>query len=171
LLEFYRGLAPDSEGRMFDEILAKDDDWLEYTHDYIQWLFPLREASQFNPDAPLLSDADIDAFRGERSLEMNLKRAFERMLAFYGFQLLSGGVAPAPNYFARANNWITPGNHNFLRITRILTSLRILGRESAAWAFYDALRVVCENSSAGKIVGAESQRFWKNAAQPQKGTP
>lgn len=164
LLEFYRGDAPDSEGRMFEEILKQDDDWLEYTHDYIQWLFPLREASRFNPDAPLLTDADIEAFQRSPLLRGHLKKAFERMLRFYGFVWV-GGVAPSENYFEREKNWITPHNHNFLRITRILTALKLLGLQREAVSFYDALRVIYENSSAGKVIGKESLRYWYDAVK------
>lgn len=41
LLRFYCGTHPDHRGRMLAEILRQDDDWLEITHDYIPWLFPL----------------------------------------------------------------------------------------------------------------------------------
>ncbi len=52
VLAFYRGEAADARGRWWRDILAKSDEWLEATHDYIQWLFPLPERSAFNPDAP-----------------------------------------------------------------------------------------------------------------------
>ena len=45
LLDFYRGLKADTEGRSLKEILAWDEDDLEAVHDFIQWLFPLPEPS------------------------------------------------------------------------------------------------------------------------------
>lgn len=54
LVDFYLGTAPDDHGRTFDAILAHDDEWLEYTHNFIQWLFPLTSNSGANPTAPTL---------------------------------------------------------------------------------------------------------------------
>ncbi|NLS93662.1 MAG: hypothetical protein GXX96_15995 [Planctomycetaceae bacterium] len=42
ILAFYSGWRADSEGRTLDEIRAWGFDQLERSHDYIQWLFPLR---------------------------------------------------------------------------------------------------------------------------------
>ena len=57
LVAFNLGEAPDHRGRFVGEILQQDDDWLEATHDYIQWLFPLREPSQAVPGSPVVRDA------------------------------------------------------------------------------------------------------------------
>jgi hypothetical protein len=62
LLAFYRGHQPDHRGRMLAEILRKDDVWLESTHDFIQWLFPLPEASGASPSAPRLDHEVRQAF-------------------------------------------------------------------------------------------------------------
>jgi hypothetical protein len=48
LLAFYRGQAPDDAGRWLKDIWEWDDEQLETTHDFIQWLFPLPEPSRFN---------------------------------------------------------------------------------------------------------------------------
>ncbi|HEY6287985.1 MAG TPA: opioid growth factor receptor-related protein, partial [Nitrospiraceae bacterium] len=62
-------------------------DGLERTHDYIQWLFPLPERSSANPDAPLLSLADIRAFGESEELRSNLVRSLVVMLRFYGLEV------------------------------------------------------------------------------------
>ena len=62
LLDFYAGRGTDSEGRTLQEIRRWDFQRLEAVHDYIQWLFPLRVRSQFNPDAPLLDDETVRRF-------------------------------------------------------------------------------------------------------------
>src|SRR5438067_2661486 len=54
LLNFYRGTDSDNMGRRIESIWGWDFTKLESVHDYIQWLFPLAKASQYNPDAPLL---------------------------------------------------------------------------------------------------------------------
>lgn len=59
IVAFYRNQRPDSQRRMIEDIWLWDYQKLEYTHDYIQWLFPLQQKSRFNPDAPLLNDQAI----------------------------------------------------------------------------------------------------------------
>src|SRR5262249_56637134 len=128
LVDFYRGAGTDTGGRRLAEIWAWGDDDLEAVHDFIQWLFPLPEPSRFNPDAPRLTEADIATFRGDPLLQDHLTRSFERILSFLGLALgPDGKVVEGPNLAARAPDvWASP-NHNWLRITRILRSLSLLG--------------------------------------------
>ena len=59
-IQFYQGQQPDNRGRMISEILEWDGELLEKAHDYIQWLFPLRDQSAFNATAPVLDDAQVN---------------------------------------------------------------------------------------------------------------
>src|SRR5436190_6237830 len=105
LLEFYAGRGTDSEGRRLADILAWDDEDLEQVHDFIQWLFPLPERSNFNPDAPLLSTKDIAAFRADAHLRANLEKSFARILTFLGLAFdETGKVVAGPNFAARARD-------------------------------------------------------------------
>jgi len=162
LVAFYRNLAPDDRGRMLDAILAKDDDWLEATHDYIQWLFPLVARSGANPSAPVLDEAQITAFREDASLRQRLLQAFDRMLAFYGLKREGEAVVKGPNWNGRKANWFVYPTHNNLRITCILTSLRLLGLEQEAQGFYQGLSALKE-SEADVGVGEEAYAYWKRA--------
>src|SRR5438876_1640 len=85
IVKFYRGKRRDAEGRMIDEIRSWDHKRLEHEHDYIQWLFPLRKPSQFNADAPILTDADIRTFMADERLRKEVVKSFDVMLSFYGF--------------------------------------------------------------------------------------
>src|SRR5689334_20682072 len=53
IVDFYRGLTIDTEGRLLQDLWNWDDESLEVSHDFIQWMLPLRDPSQFNPDAPI----------------------------------------------------------------------------------------------------------------------
>ena len=168
IVAFYRKQRPDSERRTLDDIRSRGHDWLEYTHDYIQWLFPLRTRSQFNARAPVLDDATVRAFLDDPALREELLQSFRVMLGFYGFDLTAPpggpvGVARAGGWPRRSRNWLTPGNHNFLRITRILTCLRTLGLPEYARAFFAALREVSESGAAG-VIGPRTFAFWSEAA-------
>ena len=73
-MRFYRGDGTDSEGRRLEDILRWDDQTLEYVHDFIQWLFPLDEPSAVNPNAPLVTRVDRDAFAADETLAANSAR-------------------------------------------------------------------------------------------------
>src|SRR5262249_55092945 len=64
IVSFYRGEAPDDYGRTIEQIWAFSDAQLEYTHNYVQRLFPLYTPSRF-ADAPLLDDATVQAFHDD----------------------------------------------------------------------------------------------------------
>ena len=79
-----------------------------------------------------------------QELRETLLRAFRRMLQFYGLQCDDDDpddihIAKAENYAQRQRVWLTPGNHNYLRLTRILRSLVILGCEPYAVALLECL--------------------------------
>lgn len=159
LLAFYRG-QPDNLGRTWDEILAQDDEWLEYRHDFIQWLFPLVAPSGANLAAPLLSRADIDAFRNEPVLRRKLLLSLDRMLRFYGLKRTGNGIVKDPGWSKRKQNWFVRPTHNNLRITRMLKSLMVLGCEREARQFHDALtQLVRQEEDSG--VGAEALEYWE----------
>lgn len=167
LVQFYYGHAPDFRGRMIAEILAWDHEQLEHTHDYIQWLFPLKERSGANPSAPTLDDFQIAEFRSSRILAKRVLDALEMMLDFYGFRCEETEAGPrivkSEMWNLRSKDWLTPGNHNFLRVTRILISLRALGLETYAQAFYAALADIYR-SERGNI-GTHTFAFWQRAMQ------
>src|ERR1035441_1226666 len=126
ILNFYRGTGVDHRGRTLSTIIQKSDRWLEETHDYIQWLFPLYARSQFNPHVPLLTDELREAFTNPAGvdypiLQQNFSHAVYRMLIFYGYSfspLAPDVVSPTGEWADKAQNWLTDGNHNFMRITR-----------------------------------------------------
>ena len=167
LLDFYRGQGRDAEGRSLQQVWGWSDDNLEMVHDFIQWLFPLPEPSRYNPDAPLLTDEDIAAFRQDEHLRANLRTSFDRILRFLGLSLGEDGrVVEAEDFHRREPEvWSVP-NHNWLRITRILRSLTLLGLESEAQAFYDRLEAIY--SSRRFPIGADTFQYWSQAA---KGLP
>ncbi|KAK4691809.1 homocitrate synthase, partial [Lecanoromycetidae sp. Uapishka_2] len=156
-------LARDARGRNLHDILRYKDEELEYHHDYIQILFPLPEGSPFNPSAPIINRATFEAFGSRKELRDQVRLAFRRMLKFYGLSIApDGGLILDKNWDKASRNWVKGFNHNHLRITRIIRSLRVLGLETDAVSFFQALAKVCEDS--GKISG-RSLTFWTRAAK------
>src|SRR5579863_7379139 len=93
LTDFYFNDEPDIEGRYFYEILGQKNHWLEACHDYIQWLFPLPEHSNFNPDAPLLTEEDAIIFTKQSGDQVD--QATTRFLNFMGIEITPQGMALA----------------------------------------------------------------------------
>lgn len=123
LLRFIRGEEKDHRGRTFDDILAMDDFWLEHTHDFIQWLFPIPEISQANVHAPVLTNEDRVCLRADEALRHQHRRALDRMLSFYGLNRTVEGIVALPGLNMSDHIWLKPAGHNHLRITRIIRSL------------------------------------------------
>jgi hypothetical protein len=143
--KFLTGEGRDHRGRFLADVLAFDDSSLEQSHDYIQWLFPLPEASRFSASAPVLSHEEIALIRASGTARANLLSARDRMLAFY-----------------RANDhWLVPFDHNHLRITRIIRCLALCIAEEEARSFHQAILALVE--AAGNPVNGDSLRYWQDA--------
>ena len=142
---FLAGDGPDGSGRRLDTVLAFDDARIEAVHDFIQWCFPLSEASRAVPGAPVLGAAEAAAIRADPRARDGLRAALARMRRFY----------------ADTDLWLTPHDHNHLRITRILTALRDLLGDAPARAFHTF--VTARNAAAGSPINAASLRFWAAA--------
>ena len=164
---FYRGDGRDHRERSLSDVQQFDFYELEFSHDYIQWLFPLPEPSGANASAPLLSNDDISRFQADELLRRRLVQSFELMLDFFGLELAGtrdGGpvsVRRASHFDERSRAWLRAGNHNFLRISRILRSLTLLGCASYASAFLECLEgIYGENPEA---IGTTTIGYWRRA--------
>jgi hypothetical protein len=152
---------------MIESIWALDHRRLEEIHDYIQWLFPLRSPSTYNPDAPTLDDETIRAFRRSEPLRERVLRSLDLMLDFYGLSRADSGsgkivVSTSDAFEHRAPTWLGAGNHNHLRLTRILSSLRLLGLEPVAAALYSCLESIYRSGRTG--ISRETAGYWARAA-------
>ena len=145
VLAFLQGVGADARGRTLFDVLGFSDDSLERTHDYIQWLFPLTEPSQAVPDSPVLTDADVEAIRNSSMALVALSAGADRMMAFYN----------------RTNHWMGPADHNHLRITRIIRSLRLLRGGAEADAFRDFILDRVKERRAP--VSARAKGYWMTA--------
>lgn len=165
IIDFYRGTGVDSEGRSLEDVWAFSDEEMEFQHDFIQWMFPLETPSRFNRDAPVLTEADIRAFHDEETPRENLRKSLDRFLAFLGLGREGGRIVPAADFPAKRAIFMEP-DHNWLRVTRALTSLRVLGLAEEAERFHEALERLIQSGKAR--VTAETRAFWRNATFPNR---
>jgi hypothetical protein len=163
LLNFYSGRGSDDAGRTIEDIWRFSFSDLEEVHDYIQWLFPLKTRSAFNPDAPTLKSDTITAFHSDPSLRDRVRQSLEVMLAFYGLKLdrldpAHPMIRKSDSFPKRSVSWLQPYDHNHLRLTRILTSLRLLGLPELSVAFYRCLQEIVKQDP--DRVTSETAGFW-----------
>jgi len=145
VLAFLEGEGADAAGRSLFDVLALDDVTLERTHDVIQWLFPLTEASSAVPGSPVLTAGDVAAIQASGLAQCALAAATDRMDRFY----------------RATHDWLMPNDHNHLRITRIIRSLRLLCGDDPADAFKAAILWRVEATRAP--VSARSRGYWATA--------
>lgn len=165
LVSFYEGSGTDSGGRTLTDVQSLTFAELESLHDYIQWLFPLEEHSMYNSFAPILDAGAIAEFKSRPEVQGALERSFQVMLHFYGFIGTSSAdgyaVTTGPNFSARSRQWLTSGNHNFLRLTRILKSLCLLGRRDCAVALFGCLKA--QYAIHYRTIGERTFSYWIDA--------
>ena len=149
IIKFYQ--FKDSSCRhALSDIWDWSNDQLEVEHDFIQWIFPLNEASSYNPDAPVLSIEDIKEFRNSPELQFRVLVSAHTFMRFL---------------YSTVNNWCTEANHNHLRITRMLKSLRLLGLELVALnCYYELVMIVYKLDMEETL--EEPMAFWRSALEP-----
>jgi len=86
------------------------------------------------------------------------------MLAFYGHSVdLPSRIAVEAtcDRAEQSTHWLTPGNHNQLRITRMLRSMCLLGQGPSAQSWY---RFLCEVGIAhSDAITPRTLQFWEEA--------
>lgn len=112
-------ISKHENGRSLADVLAQDDDFWERNHDFIQWLFPLTEPSKSNRRSPVLSQEEVELIRSSDTAQENLQRAVIRFKEF----------------LACSTKWRHGYDHNHLRISRAIKSLRLLVDEDTANSF------------------------------------
>jgi hypothetical protein len=150
LIKFLQGTGLDSQGRLHADILNFSDEELEEVHDYIQWLFPLREKSMAVPNSPVVESEEMaELLRNDTVVRTNILRALERMKRFY----------------ADNDHWLEQGDHNHLRITRILKSLCLLGLRDEAIKFHN---FILQRVESAQPVTRESLAYWEQSVSERK---
>lgn len=172
---FLAGNENNAAGDPISKIWEYTDWQLEHIHNYIQWLFPIDTPSEHHFEAPVITKSDVELLDGQvlSQIQTNMVRSLSVMLQFYGFTLLQTQPSPViikQNFDIKKENWCVTYNHNQLRITRILKSLRIFALEQYAEAFYQALiNAEAEEkrthaNKCGYLVNLTALRHWREAA-------
>lgn len=173
LLPFLTGSGTDMRNRTHAQILEWDYEQLERCHDYIQWLFPTDERSRYNVHAPKLTRELQQSIRGNPKALESIKESFHMFLDFLGLEVARHEgeheegvkviVRKAPQFDERVFICWTSrglGNHNWLRISRVLLCLKRVGLDTEAAAFLACLERLYEEG----VPCGNSIPFWRQRA-------
>lgn len=163
---FTNGEGMDANGRNFEHYWYFDAYEWEECHDHVQWAFPSDIPSDFNSNAPVVNMQEyISGLTNDGRVNLG------ELINHY---LISIGLAP--NYtsnnvrfhtikaFERLHFLLTPNNHNYRRLTRLLNLLFYFDSEwgdklldKLVWlaAFANAVRPGC--------VSDETVLYWRIA--------
>ncbi|XP_052234347.1 uncharacterized protein LOC127846949 isoform X3 [Dreissena polymorpha] len=135
-LKFYRNeiASRPFPGSYVEDMLAWEGDYkkLESSHSYIQWLFPIPGSSGLNYSAQELFDYEAKEIIEDSVAHARVLRAYKMMLNFYGMKLedeTSGEIRRCEENWKDRYAHLNTSYHNYMRITRILTSLAQMGYE------------------------------------------
>jgi hypothetical protein len=160
LIDFYLGKAGDHKSRTIETIWQLSHFWLEHTHDYIQWLFPIPEPGRFNAFAPRLDDLARNRFRESPELQERQRRSLDVMLDFFGLQRHDLTISAGPELNPKDHIWLKTGGHNHLRITRMIRSLHLCHQPQLAAAFQTAVLTIGKDRG---YVSELSRSYWETA--------
>ena len=142
LIAFWTGVETNQSGHRLRAILDANDDWLEYNHDWVQWLFPLPEPSLAVPESPVLTPLTVACIRNNVEIKALYWEAVGRVSSFY----------------SNTDVWLRYTDHNHKRITRILRSMKLVLGWADAMLFYEHIKSLTE--LAGNPVSPHNTSFW-----------
>lgn len=140
-IAFLIGEGTDQSGRVLSDYFGFDAAKWEDCHDHMQWAFPTRTKSMYNAKAPTVPD-DFK-FDGNAEVTASISELLDRYLASLGVKrahsedgtLAFLWIPSRPEEFV----WVNKGNHNMLRMTRVLECLNIFGMTAERDALYNML--------------------------------
>ena len=151
IIDFLSGDGTDHKGRYYHDTLEWSDVQLEQCHDQVQWIFPLHEDSHMARTWPVVNKEIVEEAKLKGTVIINLNKAADRFEKFLGIGKYSN--------HARQNLWCRPNNHNLLRVTRIIRSLRLFGLQKRAEEFYHAAM----KAQARCGVWEDTRTYWHKA--------
>jgi len=145
MLNFLEDNERDVYKRYLKDIWTMSDEQIEDTHNFIQWVFPLNERSNEVPESPILTNEEIISIKKSETAQKNIKKSTEWFLEF----------------LTRNSYWICQINHNHLRITRAIKSLRLIHSNEEAEKFKNSIMNLIKGNE--KKINLTTLEYWKNS--------
>ena len=166
-IAFLIGEGVDQSGRNIADYWNFDAAKWEQCHDHMQWAFPTRTKSAFNAGAPIVPD-DYK-FDGNGEVIAALTELLNRYLKSLGIVRTRREYDNALTFVWCPNepqhfHWVRKGDHNMLRMTRVMECLTIFGMLEERDALYDEL-VFGIAAESPLVFDAKTLVFWAAAKE------
>lgn len=153
LIRFFKNELPDSKGRYHKDILQFNHEQIEYNHDFIQWILPTIDKSQFHPEAPTIDGHFKEQLQHDDLAKSNYCKTCQLYLNYIGFHCnkrriqcqITGRLYELPF-------------HNQLRITRMLNSLNQVGNNQCSTNLYHA--IISEIKPDSDKINNSTLEYW-----------
>ena len=142
---FHTANAKLADGYSRSELLSISDDDFERKHGFIQWAFPTIKGSQQFSNAPVLDLPSAISLSEQQDVTDFLEAMTVRFLEF----------------LSSNDHWKSAYNHNHLRISRAISSLRVLHSWELSNWFYDKVIELAGDSFEQMEL---SDRYWSSHA-------
>lgn len=162
-VQFYRNELSSSGGYFLGEILTWGRDQWEASHEEIQWVWPTKQESAFNPDAPILTDDEIHLFKDDPELRDKFQETLGVVSGVFGMRLVEGDFSWRDDCDFDPKWWFRKFGHNHLRMSRLMDCLCKLGMKKESWSLF-CLLVTDEEVEVNEI----TCDHWKKAASGEK---
>lgn len=159
-LDFTIGKKTDNHGRHISDIWRYSNDQLEMRQDYIQWLFTTKNRTPTNPEAPVWNAEIWHDYEEKVQVISSVNRSVLTMLRYWGIEYNDKIFRLSARGRESQKLWLSTHNHNQQRISRMLSTLVLVGEPKVAQELNRFLRT----SVIRHGVQTESVQFWHKAA-------
>lgn len=147
LTEFLLADGKIPNGNTFNQIMNQEVSVFESYHDQIQWLFPLPEASQVQPQSPILQAKEYHILR-EGYFHL------DRLVSSKRFML---------EFFDSYKDWMAPFDHNHLRISRVIKCTSLFRGPVYADDFKNMIWKILRENDRHMVITNNTLSHWLNA--------
>ena len=145
VLGFLSNQDRNASGWLLTDIWKFNDTQIENTHTFSQWVFPIDEPSRAIPGSPILTEEQITEIRNSEQAKQNLSKSADWYF----------------NFLRRNKFWRKPHDHNHLRITRVIKSLRLLCGDDEADCFKEQLWQLLGTDISQ--IPSKTTEYWEDA--------
>lgn len=162
VLAYLTGEGPDHLGRVFGLVLAQNNEWWTDKQDFIQWVFPSTEPSEFHGSSPVLTTQELALLSQNEKARAGLMAGYARLLETLGLAKRGDGTIfePPSELAVFRPAWLRRPDQFDYRITRMLTTLTGAGMHREV----DQFMTFIENTVALVPEKAVSLNYWRHAS-------
>lgn len=150
---FLEGLETDDKGRMFDDILRWSNIHLEFSHNYIQRIFPTDEPSKYDRTLKPVTNDDVLSIIQSKRAKSNIGIAYLKLLSLWKLDGENYKNTKIYRY------WNKDNNHNHLRITRMLKCFRLIQMNDELKDFSNRLSYLLDHN--GLKISKKTEEIWR----------